>query len=126
MEPKRSILIVEDEPAIRFALKYELGGNGYQFMMAENTSQAFSMIEAEKPDLIILDIMLPGGRDEGFKMCARLKGDEASRDIPIIVLTARPTQDELVAKSVGADRYFTKPPNMLEFGDAILELLGEA
>ena len=126
METKRSILIVEDEPAIRFAIKYELSQNGYKFLVAEDISQAFLIVNSEKPDLVILDIMLPGGRDEGFKLCRRLKGDEATRDIPIIILTARPAQDEVTAKDAGANRYFTKPPNMLEFKEAIHELLEKA
>jgi two-component system phosphate regulon response regulator PhoB len=126
METKGSILIVEDEPAIRFALKYELSQNGYQFLTAEDISQAFLIIDSDKPDLIILDVMLPGGRDEGFKLCRRLKADEATRSIPIIILTARPAQDEVTAKNAGADRYFTKPPNMLELKEAIRDLLAEA
>ena len=123
METRRSILIVEDEPAIRFAIKYEFSQNGYKFLTAEDISQAFLMVGSEKPDLIILDIMLPGGRDEGFKLCRRLKADEATRDIPIIILTARPAQDEVTARNAGADKYFTKPPNMMEFKEAIQELL---
>ena len=123
METRRSILIVEDEPAIRFAIKYELSQDGYKFLTAEDISQAFLMVGSEKPDLIILDIMLPGGRDEGFKLCRRLKADEATRDIPIIILTARPAQDEVTAMNAGADKYFTKPPNMMEFKEAIQELL---
>ena len=123
MGTKRSILIVEDEPAIRFAIKYELSQNGYKFLTAEDISQAFLIVSSENPDLIILDIMLPGGRDEGFKLCRRLKTDEATRDIPIIILTARPAQDEVTARNAGADKYFTKPPNMMEFKEAIQELL---
>jgi len=126
MESRKSVLIVEDEPAIRFALKYEFSGDSYQFLTAEDIAQAFSIIDTKRPDLIILDVMLPGGRDEGFKMCKRLKADEATKDIPIVILTARPAQDELVAKNVGADRYFTKPPNMIELRGAIQELLGQA
>jgi two-component system phosphate regulon response regulator PhoB len=126
METKKSILIVEDEPAIRFGLKYGLSENGYEFLTAEDISQACLIIDAKKPDLIILDVMLPGGRDEGFKLCERLKTNEASKDIPIIILTARPARDETIAMSAGADRYFTKPPNMLEFKEAIQELFGEA
>jgi DNA-binding response OmpR family regulator len=128
MEPKRKILIVEDEPAIHFALKYEFSENGYEFLTAEDTAQAFSIIEhmlksSGKPDLIVLDVMLPGGRDEGFKMCRRLKADEVTKDIPVIILTARPAQDESIARNAGANRYFTKPPNMIEFRGAIQELL---
>ncbi len=126
METKKSILIVEDEPAIRFAIKYELSQDGYQFLTAEDIAQAFLMVGSAKPDLIILDIMLPGGRDEGLKLCRRLKANESTRDIPIIILTARPAQDEVIAMSAGADRYYTKPPNMLEFKEAIQELLEKA
>lgn len=123
MDTKKSILLVEDEPAIRFALKYELSQNGYEFLTAEDISQAFLIVDSAKPDLIILDVMLPGGRDEGFKLCKRLKADETTRDIPIIILTARPARDEVTAKDAGANRYFTKPPNMMDFKEAIQELL---
>lgn len=123
MESKKTLLIVEDEPAIRFALKYEFSESGYQLLTTEDIAQAFSIIDTEKPDLIILDIMLPGGQDEGLKLCKRLKADKINRDIPIIILTARPAQDELIAKNAGADWYFTKPPNMLEFKEAVRELL---
>ena len=116
-------MIVEDEPAIRFALKYEFGEGDYQLITAEDAAKAFSIIDSNKPDLIILDIMLPGGRDEGFRMCRRLKSEAATRDIPIIILTARPAQDKIMAKDAGADRYFTKPPNMTGLRDAIHELL---
>lgn len=123
MDTKKSILLVEDEPAIRFALKYELSQNGYEFLTAEDISQAFLIVDSAKPDLIILDVMLPGGRDEGFKLCKRLKDDETTRDIPIIILTARPARDEVAARDAGANRYFTKPPNMMDFKEAIRELL---
>ncbi len=120
---QKSILIVEDEPAIRFAIKYELSQDGYKFRTAEDISQAFLSVNSDNPDLIILDIMLPGGRDEGFKLCRRLKADASTRNIPIIILTARPAQDEVRARNAGADKYFTKPPNMMEFKEAIQGLL---
>ena len=119
------LLIVEDDPAIRIALRYDFIGNGYKLLMAEDSAQARSLIDTEKPDLIILDVMLPGGRDEGFKLCESLKADEATKDIPIIILTARPAPDESIARAAGVDRYFTKPPDMEEFRRAIQELLEE-
>jgi len=122
MKTKRSILIVDDDPVTLFKLKYGLGANGYQFLTAEDASQALLIMDSEKPDLIIMDAMLPGGRDEGFKLCERLKTDETARNIPVVILTARPARDETAARDAGADRYFSKPVDMLELEEAIQEL----
>ena len=119
MEIKRSILIVDDDPATRFALKYGLGQNGYQFLTATDVSQALLIIDSRKPDQIIMEVMLPGGRDEGLKLCETLRNDETTSDIPIIMLTARPVRDETIARNAGADRYFTKPRDMLGIKGAI-------
>jgi DNA-binding response OmpR family regulator len=121
----KKILFVEDDSAIRFALKYELSDNGYQFIMVEDSPQAFAIVLSENPDLIVLDVMLPSGHEEGFRLCQRLKADDSTQRIPIIILTARPARDESIAKQMGADRFFTKPPDIFEFKQAIRELLNE-
>ena len=125
MRIKRSILIVDDDQATIFTLKYGLGANGYQFLTAEDASQALLIMDSEKPDLIIMDAMLPGGRDAGLKLCGRLKTDGAARNIPVFILTARPARDEAAARDAGADRYFTKPVDMSELEAAIQELFNE-
>lgn len=122
MKTKRSILIVDDDQATIFTLKYGLGANGYQFLTAGDASQALLIMDSKRPDLIIIDAMLPGGRDAGLKLCGRLKTDETASNIPVFILTARPARDETAAREAGADRYFTKPVDMLKLEEAIQEL----
>jgi two-component system, OmpR family, phosphate regulon response regulator PhoB len=119
----KTLLIVEDEAAIRFALKFELGDSDYQILTAEDIPQARATIVAEKPDLIILDVMFPDGANEGFDFCKELKADESTKDIPVIILTARPEKDRSEGADAGADRYFTKPPDISALRVAIEELL---
>ncbi len=122
MEIERNILIVDGDQVTLFTLKYGLGADGYQFLTAEDVSQALLSMDSEKPDLIIMDAMLPSGYDAGLKLCERLKTDEATRDIPVIILTARTARDETAARDAGAHKYFTKPVDMLEL-EAVIQKL---
>ena len=122
MRTKRSILIVDDDQATLFTLKYGLGANGYEFLTAEDASQALLIMDSKRPDLIIMDAMLPSGCDAGLKLCRRLKTNGTARNIPVVILTARPARDETAARDAGADKYFTKPVDMLKLEAAIQEL----
>jgi two-component system phosphate regulon response regulator PhoB len=103
-----SILIVDDELAIRDMLTLALEMAGYAVLQAENIRDAHCLIVDERPDLILLDWMLPGG--SGIELLRRLKRDDTTRDIPVIMLTARTTEDNIVqGLDVGADDYITKP-----------------
>jgi len=82
---KKKILVVDDEEDVARALKIRLKANGYHVVLASDSVQAFSMANKEKPNLIILDIMIPGGG--GFVVAERLKQSTATHDIPIIFLT---------------------------------------
>jgi two-component system, OmpR family, response regulator VicR len=99
------ILVVDDERPIVEILKYNLEKEGYQVVTAFNGEEALHMLEAEKPDLIVLDIMLPV--KDGFTVCREIR---AKREIPIIMLTAKELEtDKVLGLELGADDYVTKP-----------------
>ncbi|MCR9104086.1 MAG: phosphate regulon transcriptional regulator PhoB [Gammaproteobacteria bacterium] len=103
-----SILIVDDEFAIRDMLKMALEFEGFECLEAQDIQQAHTMIVDEMPELVLLDWMLPGG--SGLELLRRLKRDELTRDLPVIMLTAKTAEDNLVqGLDVGADDYITKP-----------------
>jgi two-component system phosphate regulon response regulator PhoB len=105
---KGRVLIIEDEAAIREMLGYALVKEGFQFEEAADVEQARPLIARQKPDLILLDWMLPGM--SGVDCARRMRNDPATRDIPIIMLTARSDEaDKVRALDTGADDYITKP-----------------
>ena len=113
------ILIVEDDPNILEALKYNLGKEGYDTLMAVDGVQALDMARANKPDLIILDIMLP--EMSGFEVCRILRKEMA---VPIIMLTARDDEiDKVTGLDLGADDYMTKPFSVRELMARIRALI---
>jgi DNA-binding response OmpR family regulator len=113
------ILIVEDDPNILEALKYNLGKEGYDTLMAIDGVQALDMARANKPDLIILDIMLP--QMSGFEVCRILRKEMA---VPIIMLTARDDEiDKVTGLDLGADDYMTKPFSVRELMARIRALI---
>ncbi|HLB31055.1 MAG TPA: phosphate regulon transcriptional regulator PhoB [Gammaproteobacteria bacterium] len=102
------ILIIEDEAAIREMIGYTLMKEGYQFAEAESVEAARPLIESQKPDLILMDWMLPGM--SGLDFTRRLAADPGTRDIPVIMLTAKADEREKIqALDTGADDYVTKP-----------------
>ena len=102
------ILVVEDDPiALRFA-RYTLLQEGYQVLTAPNGLEGLRKAQRESPDLIILDIMLPG--IDGFEICHRLRAEPETARIPILMLTAKAQEaDRETGLKVGADDYLTKP-----------------
>jgi len=103
---KKKILVVDDELDVAKALKIRLKANGYNVVLAYDSVQGYTMANKEKPDLIILDIMIPGGG--GFVVAERLKRDAATHDIPIIFLTGISGGEDRAYK-VGASGYVMKP-----------------
>ena len=100
-----NILIVDDDDSIRSLLQQELGDAGYNIDQARNGKEALARVRANRPDLIILDIMMP--EMNGFDVAAVLKNDPETMDIPIIVLSV--VQDKARGFRIGIDRYLTKP-----------------
>ena len=102
------ILIVDDEGAIREMISVALELGGFQWIDAENAQAAHSRIVDERPDLVLLDWMLPG--ISGIELARRLKRDENTSELPIIMLTAKSEEDNKVqGLDAGADDYITKP-----------------
>tara|TARA_R110002167_G_scaffold1445_3_gene7129 strand:+ start:42792 stop:43502 length:711 start_codon:yes stop_codon:yes gene_type:complete len=103
-----TILIVDDEPAIRDMIGITLDLAGFNSMSAETAHQAHVAIVDSRPDLVLLDWMLPGG--SGIELARRLKRDELTSTLPIIMLTAKTSEDNKVqGLDVGVDDYVTKP-----------------
>jgi DNA-binding response OmpR family regulator len=101
---------VDDEPAITELLEYNLSRNGYQVMVAHDGPEALRLARAEHPDLIVLDLMLPG--IDGLEVCRELRREGS---VPIIMLTARDHEiDRVVGLELGADDYVTKPFSVRE------------
>jgi two-component system alkaline phosphatase synthesis response regulator PhoP len=103
-----SILIVDDEPSIAELIEFNLQKAGYHVLKADNGISALQLVRTDKPDLIILDLMIPG--IDGMEVCRRLKGQQHTAGIPIIMLTAKNEEvDKIVGLELGADDYMTKP-----------------
>jgi two-component system phosphate regulon response regulator PhoB len=105
MMPK--LLLVEDEAPVREMLKFALADEDFEILEAADASEGFTLMQGQRPDLILLDWMLPGM--SGVEFARRLKKDAANRDIPIIMLTARAEEDDKVKGLQEADDYITKP-----------------
>lgn len=102
----KKILIIEDEPNIRELILYNLQANGYEGLEAEDGIMGITMVHTEKPDLILLDIMLPG--KNGYDICRELR--EEGNKTPIIMLTAKTEEiDKVLGLEFGADDYISKP-----------------
>jgi phosphate regulon transcriptional regulator PhoB len=105
---KRTILVVEDEKDIRELVRFHLEHEGYVVREADSGETALRQIAAERPALVVLDLMLPG--TDGLEVCRRVRGAEATRALPIIMLTARAEEvDRVLGLELGADDYITKP-----------------
>lgn len=119
------ILMIEDEPNIRELVSYNLTANGYEALMAEDGIQGKEMAEKERPDLILLDIMLPG--KNGYDICKELR--QEGNNTPIIMLTAKNDEiDKVLGLEFGADDYLAKPFGIRELMarvKAVLRRTGE-
>jgi len=105
----QTILVVDDEPQIVEVVQDYLKQVGYRVLTARDGQTALTLARREHPDLIVLDLMLPGGLD-GLDVCRSLRQDQALADVPIIMLTARTDEtDRLIGLELGADDYVTKP-----------------
>jgi two-component system phosphate regulon response regulator PhoB len=119
MTPK--LLLVEDEAPVREMLKFALADEDFEILEAADAGEGFTLMQGERPDLILLDWMLPGM--SGVEFARRVKKDAANRDIPIIMLTARAEEDDKVKGLQEADDYITKPFSTRELKARILAVL---
>ncbi len=105
---KENILIVDDEEDVLELVRYNLDKNGYKLDTAASGEDALAKARAKIPDLIILDLMLPG--IDGLEVCKKLKNDPKTQNIPIIMLTAKSEESDIITGlELGADDYVTKP-----------------
>ncbi len=120
----RKIVLAEDEPQIARLIEFKLKKEGYDVTWKENGEEALKAIKADKPDLILLDIMMPVM--DGYEVLRRLKEDENLGDIPVIMLTAR-AQEKDVVKGIdlGAEDYITKPFHPAELLARVKRILGK-
>jgi phosphate regulon transcriptional regulator PhoB len=103
-----TILIVEDEPDIAELVKYHLEKAGLRARAVGDGKHALDLIARDRPDLVVLDLMLPGL--DGLEVCRRLRGSQATKAIPVIMLTAKAEEvDRIVGLELGADDYVPKP-----------------
>ncbi len=104
----KRLLMVDDEPELLMLVESRLKANGFEVLIATDGQRALEMAKKEKPDLIVLDLMLP--KMDGYKVCGLLKRDSRYAKIPIILFTARAQEeDKKLGEEVGADAYLTKP-----------------
>jgi len=107
----KKLLIVDDEVEIANSIQYVMNQEGFATMLAHDGNKAIQLVEAEKPDLIILDLMMPGL--DGYEVCRRVRASD--RKTPILMLTARTSEiDTVVGLELGANDYISKPVRIRE------------
>jgi two-component system, OmpR family, alkaline phosphatase synthesis response regulator PhoP len=105
---KGKVLVVDDEEYIQHILNFSFGAEGYDVVTASDGAEGLSKAKDEKPDVIVMDIMMP--RMDGYEACKKIKADPATRNIPVILLTAKGRDaDRKLGSDAGADDYVVKP-----------------
>jgi two-component system alkaline phosphatase synthesis response regulator PhoP len=121
---KGKILVVDDEIYIVHILDFSLGMEGYEVVTALDGEQALEKVTSEKPDLIVLDIMMP--KLDGYEVCKTIKANPDTHHIPVILLSAKGRNvDQKMGFDVGADDYITKPFSPRKLVERINQLLGQ-
>jgi DNA-binding response OmpR family regulator len=121
----KRVLIADDEPNILISLEYLMKREGWQVTLARDGPQALEAIRRERPDLVLLDVMMPG--KSGFEICQAVRADEALAGTKILMLTAKGRDTDLAqGLGLGADAYVTKPFSTRELADKVREMLGGA
>ena len=119
------IFCVEDDPGIKDLMLYTLTSTGYQAMGFENSTDFFAAIKTNTPELILLDIMLPG--EDGLTILKKLKSQKSTATIPVIMVTAKVTEyDKVIGLDLGADDYLAKPFGMMEMVSRVKAVLRRA
>lgn len=120
----KKILLIDDEPELLKAITICLKTSGYEVETAQDGVEGLEKAKDSKPDLIVLDILMP--KMDGYEVCRLLKFDEKYKSIPVIMLTAKVQDiDKAMGKKVGADNYIAKPFEVQGLVDKIKKHLGE-
>lgn len=119
----RKILVCDDDANIRNIMDFSLETEGFQVLVAADGPEALQLVRDEHPDLVILDVMMPGS--DGLSVCRQLKQDTATRQIPVLLLTARSGRgDREAGLAAGADDYVTKPFSPQRLVEKVHGMLG--
>ena len=121
----KQVLVCDDEPYIVESVSYVARKAGFRVLTAEDGDTALAVARAERPELVFLDIMMPGL--SGDEVCRRLKADPATKQIYVVILTARgQEEDERRAMAMGANEFMTKPFSPRKLKEKMLHVLGGA
>ena len=122
-EERRRILVVDDEPSIRLLTRVNLGASGIDVLEAPDGEAGIEIARRERPDLVLLDVMMPG--TDGWDVARRLARDDTTADIPIVFLTARAEQaDRVQGRELGGVAYLLKPFDPVALADVLEGILG--
>lgn len=121
---KKRVLIADDEPNIVISLEFLMSQSGYEIRVAPNGEDALRAVSEFRPDLMLLDVMLP--LRNGFEVCQTVRENPALSNVKIVMLTAKGRETEITkGLAVGADAYITKPFATRELLDTVKRLLGD-
>lgn len=119
---KTRILIADDEPNIVISLEYLMRREGHDVSVARDGDEALDMIRRDRPDLVLLDAMMPG--KSGFEVCQAVRADESLSAVRIIMLTAKGREtDQAKGKALGVDDYIVKPFSTRELAERVRQML---
>jgi CheY-like chemotaxis protein len=119
--PRKRVLICDDDPVILRLLQVNLEIEGYDVISAHHGEEAVQLAQSERPDLVVLDIMMP--RMDGYEACKQIKSQDATRDIPIVFLSAKAQQSDIdMGRSFGVTQYITKPFDPMELLEVVERL----
>ncbi len=122
---KPTVLLIEDDPMAARIVEMVLGPERYQIVTVPNGRRGLEMAQANPPDLILLDLMLPG-QEDGFEVLRRLRAESKTTDVPVIVVSSKAQPaDRETAANIGANAYLTKPYKRAELLSLIRSLLSE-
>jgi DNA-binding response OmpR family regulator len=112
------ILIVDDDPRLLHIVAMYLGIEGYEVTTAENGEEGLRQVETERPDLVILDIMMPGM--DGIEACRRIRSGAETQHLPVVMFSALSSDDDIErARQAGANHLITKPFNLVGLGSVV-------
>lgn len=121
---KTRVLIADDEPNIVISLEYLMRREGHEVSVARDGDEALAMIRRDKPDLVLLDVMMPG--KNGFEVCQAVRAEAELADIRIIMLTAKGRETDLAkGKALGVDAYIVKPFSTRELAERVRQMLAD-
>jgi DNA-binding response OmpR family regulator len=119
----KHVLIADDEANIVISLEFLMKREGHRVSVARDGIAALEAIQRERPDLVLLDVMMPG--KSGFEVCQAVRSDDALSTVKILMLSAKGRDTDIAkGQALGADAYMTKPFSTRELADKVRELLG--